>query len=216
MKVACRGRGLHDVRRMSDIFQRPPGKGTLEKALGINLDPAIYGTIAEIGAGQEIANWFFRAGGAAGTIAKTMSAYDMTFSDEIYGRCDRYVSCQRLKAMLVHEYSILQQRLDEKRGADTTFFALADTVRARSFKDQDSNACMGWMGIQFQDAPRGGVNQLVLHVRLLDDTNAEQAAALGILGVNILSAAFYARTALPDLMRGLMEGFSAGEFIQVR
>jgi hypothetical protein len=206
MKVACRGRGLHDVRRMSDIFQRPPGKGTLEKALGINLDPTIYGTIAEIGAGQEIANWFFRAGGAAGTIAKTMSAYDMTFSDEIYGRCDRYVSCQRLKAMLVHEYSILQQRLDEKRGADTTFFALADTVRARSFKDQDSNACMGWMGIQFQDAPRGGVNQLVLHVRLLDDTNAEQAAALGILGVNILSAAFYARTALPDLMRGLMEG----------
>ena len=90
----------------------------MEKALAINLDPLIYGTIAEIGAGQEIANWFFRAGGAAGTVAKTMSAYDMTFSDEIYGRSDRYVSCQRLRAMLDHEFGILQQRLDAKRGGN--------------------------------------------------------------------------------------------------
>ena len=160
-------------------------KGTLEKALAINLDPMLYGTIAEIGAGQEIANWFFRAGGAAGTVAKTMSAYDMTFSDEIYGRCERYVSCQRLRAMLDHEFGILQQRLDAKRGERTTFFALADTVRARGFKDIDSSCCQGWMGIRFQDEPRGGVNQVLLHVRLLDDTNAEQAAALGVLGVNL-------------------------------
>lgn len=181
-------------------------KGTLEKALAINLDPMIYGTIAEIGAGQEIANWFFRAGGAAGTVAKTMSAYDMTFSDEIYGRSDRYVSCQRLRAMLDHEFGILQQRLDAKRGERTTFFALADTVRARGFKDVDSSCCQGWMGIRFQDEPRGGVNQILLHVRLLDDTNAEQAAALGVLGVNLLTAAYYLRESLPEMLLGLMDG----------
>lgn len=178
----------------------------MEKALEINLDPMLYGTIAEIGAGQEIANWFFRAGGAAGTVAKTMSAYDMTFSDEIYGRSDRYVSCQRLRAMLDHEFGILQQRLDAKRGERTTFFALADTVRARGFKDVDSSACQGWMGIRFQDQPRGGVNQVLLHVRLLDDTNAEQAAALGVLGVNLLTAAFYLRESLPEMLQGLMDG----------
>lgn len=181
-------------------------KGTLEKALAINLDPLRYGTIAEIGAGQEIANWFFRAGGAAGTVAKTMSAYDMTFSDEIYGRCDRYVSVQRLKAMLDHEFSILQQRLDQKRGNRTAFFALADTVRARGFRDADSSCCQGWMGVRFQTSPCGGVNQIVLHVRLLDDTNAEQAWALGVLGVNLLTAAFYQRDSLPMMLHGLMDG----------
>lgn len=181
-------------------------KGTLEKALAINLDPLRYGTIAEIGAGQEIANWFFRAGGAAGTVAKTMSAYDMTFSDEIYGRCDRYVSVKRLQAMLDHEFGILQQRLDEKRGDHTTFFALADTVRARGFRDVDSSACQGWMGVRFQNEPRGEIQQIVLHVRLLDDTNAEQASALGVLGVNLLTAAFYRRESLPEMLHALMEG----------
>jgi hypothetical protein len=192
--------------RMHDEIIAAKSKGTLEKALAINLDPMRYGTIAEIGAGQEIANWFFRAGGAAGTVAKTMSAYDMTFSDEIYGRCDRYVSVQRLRAMLDHEFSILQQRLDAKRGDSTTFFALADTVRARSFRDVDSSACQGWMGVRFQDQPRGAIQQIVLHVRLLDDTNAEQAWALGVLGVNLLSAAFYHRDSLPELLHALMEG----------
>jgi len=181
-------------------------RGTLEKALAINLDPLLYGTIAEIGAGQEIANWFFRAGGAAGTVAKTMSAYDMTFSDEIYGRSNRYVSVQRLQAMLDHEFGILQQRLDAKRGGDTTFFALADTVRARGFRDLDSSACQGWMGVKFQDVPRGESQQVVMHVRLLDDTNAEQAAALGILGVNLLTAAFYHRHSLVSMLRALMDG----------
>ena len=191
---------------MHDDSIAAKGRGTLEKALAINLDFLRYGTIAEIGAGQEIANWFFRAGGAAGTVAKTMSAYDMTFSDEIYGRCERYVSVQRLKAMLDHEFSILQQRLDEKRGERTTFFALADTVRARGFRDVDSSGCQGWMGVRFQHEPRGSVNQIVLHVRLLDDTNAEQAWALGVLGVNLLSAAFYQRDSLPKMLHGLMEG----------
>jgi len=191
---------------MHDELIAAKSRGTLEKALAINLDPLRYGTIAEIGAGQEIANWFFRAGGAAGTVAKTMSAYDMTFSDEIYGRCDRYVSVQRLKAMLDHEFSILQQRLDEKRGERTTFFALADTVRARGFRDVDSSSCKGWMGVRFQDEPRGEIQQIVLHVRLLDDTNAEQAWALGVLGVNLLSAAFYQRHALPEMLHALMDG----------
>jgi len=191
---------------MHDDLIAAKSRGTLEKALAINLDPLLYGTIAEIGAGQEIANWFFRAGGAAGTVAKTMSAYDMTFSDEIYGRCDRYVSRQRLMAMLDHEFSILQQRLDGKRGETTTFFALADTVRARGFRDVDSSACQGWMGVRFQSEPRGPIQQIVLHVRLLDDTNAEQASALGILGVNLLTAAFYQRHSLPLMLRALMDG----------
>lgn len=180
-------------------------KGTLEKALDINLNAAIYGTIAEIGAGQEIANWFFRAGGAAGTIAKTMSAYDMTFSDEIYGRSSRYVSRQRLEAMLEHEYNIVCERLNEKRGASSTFFVLADTVKARGYRDTTSE-CQGWMGIRFQAEPGAAANDLWLHVRLLDDTNAEQAAALGVLGVNLLDAAFHWRDSLDLLLPRLMDG----------
>src|SRR6266478_2003384 len=107
--------------------------GTDEKALQINLDPAKYGTFAEIGAGQEVARRFFQVGGAAGTIAKTMSAYDMTFSDAIYGPTDRYVSRARLQTMLDHEYSLLLERLDAKVGGERTFFVFADTVAARSF-----------------------------------------------------------------------------------
>src|SRR6187399_1702352 len=102
--------------------------GTHQKALQVNLDAGKYGTFAEIGAGQEVARWFFRVGGAAGTIAKTISAYDMTVSDAIYGRADRYVSRQRLDTMLDHEYRLLEQRLVAKRGAGTRFFVFADTV----------------------------------------------------------------------------------------
>src|SRR5947207_14620859 len=108
--------------------------GTDQKALQINLDPNKYGTFAEIGAGQEVASWFFRVGGAAGTIAKTISAYDMTVSDAIYGPADRYVSRHRLHTMLDHEYGLLQERLKAKRGSATRFFVYADTVTARSFK----------------------------------------------------------------------------------
>ena len=116
--------------------------GTDRKALQINLDPAKYGTFAEIGAGQEVARRFFRIGGAAGTIAKTMSAYDMTFSDAIYGPADRYVSRVRLQTMLDHEYKLLIERLDAKFGADKTFFVFADTVAARSFKQRSESH--GW------------------------------------------------------------------------
>ena len=127
---------------------------TYDKALELNLDPRIYGTFAEIGAGQETANWFFRASGTAGLVAKTISAYDMTMSDAIYGRTDRYVSAKRLAAMLNHEHAILQERLGPKRGADTTFFSFCNTVRARGYND--SGECHGWLGIRFQKKPGDG------------------------------------------------------------
>lgn len=178
--------------------------GTLEKALRINLAHRVYGTFAEIGAGQEIANWFFRAGGASGTVAKTMSAYDMTFSDEIYGKAQRYVSRQRMTAMLEHEYQIVQDRLAAKRGDTTTFFALANTVRAKGFHDTKEE-CHGWMGLRFQTDPRGPSSDIQLHVRLLDTTNPLQAEALGILGVNLLYAAFHLRDSLPFFLESLMD-----------
>src|SRR5205823_14975517 len=117
--------------------------GTDKKALQINLDAKKYGTFAEIGAGQEVARRFFHVGGAAGTIAKTMSAYDVTFSDAIYGPADRYVSRVRLQTMLDHEYDLLIERLDEQFGAEKTFFVFADTVAARSFKER--NESHGWL-----------------------------------------------------------------------
>jgi hypothetical protein len=181
-----------------------PRPGTLQKALLINLDHTIYGTFAEIGAGQEIGNWFFRAGGASGTVAKTMSAYDMIISDEIYGKATRYVSRQRMCAMLNHEYPMLVQRLKEKRGATTTFFSLAGTVRARSFRDTKEE-CHGWIGLRFQTEPGGPSNDIQMHVRLLDDSHARQADALGILGVNLLYAAFHFREDLPVLLESLLD-----------
>lgn len=177
---------------------------TLEKALRINLAHTIYGTFAEIGAGQEIANWFFRAGGASGTVAKTMSAYDMIISDEIYGKATRYVSRQRMCAMLDHEYPMLIQRLNAKRGTTTTFFTLADTVRARAYHDT-TEECHGWLGLRFQTEPGGPSNDIQLHVRLLDDSNARQSDALGKLGVNLLYAAFHLREHLTTFLQSLMD-----------
>ena len=121
---------------------------THHKALKINLDPRWYGTLAEIGAGQEVVRWFFRVGAAAGTVAKSISAYDMVVSDAIYGSGDRYVSRVRLQAMLDREFQLNVERLSDKRGDNTAFFAFADTVVAQSFKG--SNECHGWMGIKFQ------------------------------------------------------------------
>src|SRR5438477_7150643 len=136
---------------------------TDQKALHINLDPGKYGTFAEIGAGQEVARWFFRVGGAAGTIAKTISAYDMMVSDAIYGPCERYVSRQRLQSMLDHEYALLIERLDAKRGDKSTFFVFADTVAARSHSHAQDG--QGWLGIRFQTAPHGAPSQIIIHAR---------------------------------------------------
>src|ERR1700749_98901 len=134
---------------------------TERKALAIKLDHRHYGTFAEIGAGQEVVRWFFRAGGAAGTIAKSMSAYDMTVSDAIYGPCDRYVCRKRLDAMLDNEQSLNLERLRESRGDTTAFFVFADTVSAKSFKG--TNECHGWMGVRFQAHPRDEDSQITLH-----------------------------------------------------
>ncbi len=163
--------------------------GTDKKALRINLEASKYGTFAEIGAGQEVARRFFRVGGAAGTIAKKMSAYDMTFSDAIYGPADRYVSRVRLQTMLDHEYALLVERLDQKLGAEKTFFVFADTVAARSFKQH--NESHGWLGVRFQSEKRGTPSQIIIHVRLLDEANVKQQEALGVIGVNLLDGAFY-------------------------
>src|SRR5216110_1165524 len=180
--------------------------GTDEKALRINLDSAKYGTFAEIGAGQEVARRFFRVGGAAGTIAKTMSAYDMTFSDAIYGHADRYVSRVRLQTML-DEYDLLIERLDRKFGAEKTFFVFGDTVAALSFKER--NESHGWLGVRFQSQPRAQPSQIIIHVRLLDEANVEQQEALGVIGVNLLHGAFYCRQ--PErLISSLQENLAPG------
>jgi len=162
---------------------------THQKALQINLDAAHYGTFAEIGAGQEVARWFFRVGAASGTIATTMSAYDATVSDAIYGPTERYVSRQRLVKMLTHEYDLLCARLDPTRGADTKFFAFADTVTARSFTRREETH--GWMGVRFQTAPKAPPSQIIIHVRMLDRENLLQQEALGVIGVNFIHAALY-------------------------
>ncbi len=164
--------------------------GTKQKALEINLDPKIYGTFAEIGAGQDVAANFFKAGASSGTIAKTMSAYDMTFSDAIYGaeQKKRYVSENRLTKMLDKEYGLLIERLQDQRGSSTTFFAFADTLAALNY--YKTNVGHGWMGVRFQLTPCGPYNDVVLHVKLLDNDNNLQQQAVGILGVNLIYACF--------------------------
>jgi hypothetical protein len=183
------------------------GDITWQKALEINLDPRIYGALAEIGAGQEVARWFFRVGGAAGTIAKTMSAYDMTVSDQIYGKAGRYVSRERLQAMLDHEYGLLIERLGASRGKETCFFAFADTVAARNY--QGTTECRGWMGLRFQHEPGAPPSDVLLHVVPLDTTNAAQQEAIGTLGVNLIHTVFRGKVAPPsDLLRPLLDGLS--------
>jgi hypothetical protein len=184
------------------------GADTLQKALQINLDPRWYGTIAEIGAGQEVARWFFRAGGAAGTVAKSMSAYDMAVSDAVYGKADRYVSKGRLQAMLDHEYQLDLDRLGEQRGDETAFFAFADTVVARSYRG--GNECHGWMGVKFQSHPGDEASQVVVHVRMLDDEAGLQQEALGVVGVNLLHAAFFLHHEPEQLVESLLDRLTTG------
>jgi hypothetical protein len=182
--------------------------GTNKKAFQINLDAKKYGTFAEIGAGQEVARRFFHVGGAAGTIAKTMSAYDMTFSDAIYGPADRYVSRVRLQTMLDHEYSLLLERLDKKLGDQRTFFVFADTVAARSFKQH--NESHGWLGLRYQMETRGEPSQIIIHVRMLDETNIDQQEALGVIGVNLLYGAFYYHHEPERFISSLQENLAPG------
>jgi hypothetical protein len=164
------------------------GPGTYQKARWVNAKGTWHGTFAEIGAGQEVARWFFHVGGAAATVATTISAYDMAVSDALYGPSDRYVSRARLRAMLDHEYGALVQRLGGSRGAATRFFAFADTVAARSYGHPKPG--QGWMGIRFQDRPGAPPSEIVLHVGLRDTENVREQEALGTLGVNLVAGAF--------------------------
>lgn len=175
------------------------------KALQINLDTRTYGTFAEIGAGQEVAALFFKAGAASGTIAKTMSAYDMTFSDAIYGKEEsgRYVCESRLEKMLRKEYTLLEDRLKAVRPDDTLFFAMADTVVCLNFNK--TNQGHGWLGVRFQLEPNSPPNDLVVHVKMLDTDSALQQQTIGILGVNMVYACFYYNETPEQMMISLMD-----------
>ena len=187
----------HDKPNRDSFAEERPRLTTNQKVLKINLDPLRYGTFAEIGAGQEVARWFFKVGAAAGTISKSISAYDMAVSDAIYGLCKRYVSRERLQSMLDYEHRLNMERLRPARGDSTAFFAFADTVAARNY--QGNNECHGWMGVKFQTHPRDEDSQIIIHVRMLDHENSLQQEALGIVGVNLLYAAFFpASQAAPD------------------
>lgn len=177
---------------------------TQEKALRINLSKSIYGSFAEIGAGQEVAANFFKVGGASGTIAKTMSAYDMKFSDAIYGVCDRYVCEDRLIQMLNHEYRLLPERLPH-RITETRFFAFADTVEILNF--ERTNQGHGWIGLRFQLKPEGPFNDCVVHVKLLDNDPLQQQMSLGILGVNMIYGCMMIRE--PEgIINSLLDGLT--------
>lgn len=179
---------------------------TQQKARQINIDARRYGTFAEIGAGQEVARWFFHVGGAAGTVAKTMSAYDMAVSDAIYGPSDRYVSRHRLRAMLDYEFNLLLQRLDSTRGDKCTFFVFANTVATHSFSRQELGR--GWLGIRLQTESRGPASEILIHVRMLDKENVRQQEALGIIGVNLIHGAFYLHREPEALIGALLDNLT--------
>lgn len=181
---------------------------THQKALQVNLERRWYGSFAEIGAGQEVVRWFFRVGGASGTVAKSMSAYDMAVSDAIYGTAERYVSRSRLQAMLDIEFDLNIERLSAMRGDTTSFFAFADTVATRNF--QGTNECHGWLGVKFQAQPRDQASQVVIHVRLLDQDAAAQQEALGIVGVNLCHGCFFMHHEPEKLVENLLDGLTVG------
>lgn len=180
------------------------------KALKINLNDQIYGTFAEIGAGQEVARNFFTAGAASGTIAKTMSAYDMAFSDAIYGAEEngRYVSSSRLEKMLDHEYTLLTDRLIGAKYQNRRFFAFADTVTTLNFSK--TNDPHGWIGLQFQSEAGGSPNSIIMHVRLLDSDASLQQTVLGILGVNLVFAAYFYIHDIQTMIESLADNLASG------
>ncbi|MBE6409042.1 MAG: TonB-dependent receptor [Akkermansia sp.] len=183
---------------------------TQEKAFIINMDKSLYGSFAEIGAGQETANWFFRSSGAAGTVAKTISAYDMTVSDTLYGTARRYVSEERLLQMMDYEYKQLINRLGEKRGKDTCFFAFCNTVKCKGYRD--NGPWSAWVGVRFQLKPEAPPSDLVMHVRLLVPDHDLQMRLLGILGVNMLYALFYKRERMEEFVECIGENVDSDSF----
>src|SRR3989454_1340317 len=188
----------------------PPAEqlDTHHKALTLNLDPTIFGSFAEIGAGQEVARWFLRVGGASGTVAKAISAYDKEVSDDLYGAGTRYVSRQRLEAMLDREWDQLQTQLRESRGSTSRFFAFADTVSARNYAG--TNESHGWMGVRFLTEPGREPNDVLLHVNMMDPSNLLQQEVLGVLGVNLVYGVYHQRESRDVFLRGLAEDIAAG------
>ena len=186
-----------------------PELDTFHKALAVNMDTSTYGTIAEIGAGQETVRWFFKAGGAAGSIAKSLSAYDMKFSDSIYGSCNRYVSHERLQAMINTEYRLLNERLGEERGSDCTFYAFANTVATFSYSTKRTGH--GWLGIRFQTHPHEAASQIDLHVALKGQSSTRDQQTLGVLGVNLIYAAHYLHRDPLALLKSLMDNLSTDQ-----
>jgi len=176
---------------------------THHKALSINLDLTTFGSFAEIGAGQEVARWFLMVGGASGTVAKTISAYDKEVSDDLYGAGTRYVSKPRLKAMLESEWKQLLMQLHDRRGANTKFFAFVDTVSARNYAG--TNDQHGWVGLRFQQQPGGEPSEVILHINLRDPSNVQQQEAVGILGVNLVYAAFNVLASAEEFLRSVFE-----------
>jgi len=160
-----------------------------QKALNINLDATSYGSFAEIGAGQEVVRWFLVVGGASGTVAKSISAYDKEVSDDLYGSGERYVSRERLEAMLDREWTQLLNQLNKSRGSRTRFFSFVDTISARNYAG--TNEPHGWVGLRFQLQPGGQPNEIVLHINMRDASSVLEQEAIGILGVNLIYAIFY-------------------------
>jgi len=178
-----------------------------QKALRRNLDPNIYGTFAEIGAGQEVVRHFFRAGGASGTIAKTMSAYDMAFSDAIYGKCRRYVSESRLMRMLEREFHLLPERLTEKE-ANTNFFAFANTIEMINFSK--TNFGHGWVGVRFQLSPESPPNDCIVHIELKDNNPIWQQQVVGMIGVNLIYGCYYHHESPEKIIHSLVDNIDEG------
>src|SRR6202051_2211260 len=176
---------------------------THHKALTLNLDPSTFGSFAEIGAGQEVARWFLLVGGASGTVAKTISAYDKEVSEDLYGSGSRYVSKERLEAMLDNEWTQLLTQLSKTRGPQTRFFCFVDTVSARNFAG--TNDSHGWVGLRFQLQPGGPANDVLLHINMRDPSNVLQQEAIGILGVNLIYTAFYEWQTAESFLAGLAE-----------
>ncbi len=191
------------------MHKNTSSRDTSQKALRINLNENKYGTIVEIGAGQEVARNFFVVGAAAGTIAKTMSAYDMKFSDAIYGVQEekRYVSKSRVKAMTKQEFDLVLDRVADTRPKTSQFFTYAATVAAKSFKRK--NECHAWCGVRLQLFPNAEPTEITLHVRMHDDTAEAQQEALGILGVNLIYAAYYYYETPKKLIDSLTDGLRA-------
>jgi hypothetical protein len=185
---------------------RPQSTDIHAKALAINLEGSYYGTFAEIGAGQEVARWFLSVGAASGTVAQAISAYDKMVSDDTYGAGTRYVSRERLLAMLDHEYQLLLARLAKVRGDKTRFFVFADTVATRNY--QGTNEQHGWLGVRFQPDPEDQPSQILLHINLGDPTAQLQQQAIGTLGVNLIYAAFHQRSSPDSFLAGLFDDLS--------